>query len=342
MRSPLGPEIAEADRALIKLSDQQYALLDLMRRCPRVEVSGCAGAGKTLLAARKAQLLAEQGFATLLTCFNSRLADYLRRSLEGVDGLEVRSFHQLCRRRARQAEIPLDWPLEQNGAFFEETMPDALRRSADKLGPALDAIVIDEGQDFAQSWWGPLLGLLHDPEGSVLYVFYDDNQALYTRPRGLPEGLVPFTLNQNWRNTRRINALVEEFYRGEPILCMGPEGIVVELRLADSAQGLRDEVRRVLERLVRVEEVATNDIVVLTPHAVATSGLLGPLGGGFHILEEPYGQDTVRLSSVHHFKGFESRVVVLAGVPRGDGSRPELMYVGCSRARAHLVVIESS
>jgi hypothetical protein len=45
--------------------------------------------------------------------------------------------------------------------------------------------------------------LLWDPEEGVLWVFYDDNQALYRRPRGLPAGMDHQPLLEVWRNSAR-------------------------------------------------------------------------------------------------------------------------------------------
>src|SRR5262249_40697943 len=145
---PLIVAVNEADEAIIRLSEQQFTILDYMRSHRRVAVSGCAGSGKTVLAVAKAKELAAQGFRVLLTCFNRALAAHLEEVVEGVTGLEVRSFHQLCRRLATEAEVALDWPAQPTVDFFERDLPEALVRAADRLGTRYDAIVADEAQDF--------------------------------------------------------------------------------------------------------------------------------------------------------------------------------------------------
>ena len=48
----------------------------------------------------------------------------------------------------------------------------------------------------------------------------------------------------------------------------------------------------------------------------------------------------IQVSSVHTFKGLESRVVILAEVQPEKGKIPDsLLYVACSRARTHLIVL---
>src|SRR5690606_23055279 len=67
-----------------------------------------------------------------------------------------------------------------------------------------DAIVVDEAQDFAESWWRPLLSALRDPEVDGLYVYSDENQRLFPRFGRPPIQLVPLVLDHNLRNTQEI------------------------------------------------------------------------------------------------------------------------------------------
>ena len=75
--------------------------------------------------------------------------------------------------------------------FFERILPEALLAALDRLPRRFDAIVVDEGQDFLDSWWVPLMLSLADPEGGILYVFHDDNQKLYRRSSEFPAGDTP-------------------------------------------------------------------------------------------------------------------------------------------------------
>lgn len=336
IRSPLVSSIDEADWAIIQLSEQQKAVLDYMRAARRVEVSGCAGSGKTLLAAAKARELAGQGFKVLLTCYNKALAEHLNEGLAGLEGLMVTNFHQLCARLAGKAGIGLNWPAGPDPEFFGKRLPNALLKVVERIGPQFDAIIVDEGQDFAAAWWDPLLYLLTDPDAGIFYVFYDDNQSLYGRPVGLPPGSTQFPLNQNWRNTHEINSKILEYYRGPDIHCMGPHGPAVQV--IDVTGTLRSELSKVLFNLHRSEGVPAHDITVLTPSTPSTSGLVGDVGQ-FRVTEGPAKDADVRISSIHGYKGLDAKVVILAGVSDRIDRWRELMYVGCSRARSCLVVL---
>ena len=69
-----------------------------------------------------------------------------------------------------------------------------------------DSIVVDEAQDFADSWWSPLLGALYDDEEGGLYVYSDENQRIFARFGRPPVPLVPLVLDHNLRNTKQIHA----------------------------------------------------------------------------------------------------------------------------------------
>jgi len=48
----------------------------------------------------------------------------------------------------------------------------------------------------------------------------------------------------------------------------------------------------------------------------------------------------VRYHSIYHFKGLEAPVVILAEFrPAPEQDAETLLYVGCSRARHHLVIL---
>jgi len=337
VRQPLGAVVHETDEQIISLSEQQYRVLDLLSRNRRVQVSGPAGSGKTLLAVEKATRLARQGAKVLVTCFNRPLADFLSSTLQNNDSiapdqrsrLKVANFHSLSFELCRQAGIR-NWTESQAG--------ELLFNAVDLVGPRFDAIVVDEGQDFEADWWMPISMLLTDPDDGILYVFYDSNQKIYRRPEELPEGLVPIPLNESWRNTEEIFHSVNEFYSGDEVRCMGPRGPEVQMEDMDDYTNVRQLLSRVLHRLVEEEELQPKDIVVLTTDAGLREELAGRVGA-FVLSKTPEGPRDVHLESVHRFKGLDAPAVLL--VDAGIATREEqdkLLYVGCSRARSFLVV----
>lgn len=343
LRQPLGPVLEGDDRELLRLTEEQFGVLDLLSRQRRVAVSGGAGTGKTVLALEKAKRLAAEGLDVLLTCFNRPLADHLRRSAGDVPRLTIANFHHLCWEMAHAAGLPLPDPAagDPPPGFFETTLPGALLTALDRLPRRFDAIVVDEGQDFLESWWKPLQLCLADPAGGILYVFHDDNQQVYRRVASFPQGMSEVVLHDNLRNTRRIHAVTSRFYRGEPLRAKGPEGYEVEPVCAETQASLVKAVAAILHRLVREEGVPASDVAVL--YGASAGGPLkrGDRIGSFWTTTDQQAEPTkVLLDSVRRFKGLERRVVVLAGIddlPRED--EQALLYVGLSRARTYLAVV---
>lgn len=68
-------EAGEAE--VVRLTQSQLHVLDMLRGQRRAAIRGPAGTGKTMLAREKARRLAAEGFATLLVCFNQPLARML-------------------------------------------------------------------------------------------------------------------------------------------------------------------------------------------------------------------------------------------------------------------------
>lgn len=345
LRQPLGVEVREAEREILRLTEQQLLLLRALARNRRVQVSGGAGTGKTILALEKARRLAEEGYRTLLTCFNRPLAQFLRASAGEVPNLTVLNFHQLCYEMAAKAELPLP---DREGPtppreYFEELLPRALEHALDRFpDQRFDAIVVDEGQDFHANWWLPLQLALTDPDDGILYVFYDDNQRIYGGASALPEKLVPVHLGENLRNTRAIHTLARRFYTGGELDASGPEGQAVESVEAADAAAIRRETKRVLHHLIRDGAIPPRDIAVLTGKALNRSALGADATiGAFRVTQDQDADpEAVLLETIHRFKGLERPVVVLTEIDEYlQRGQEELVYVGITRARAHLVVV---
>lgn len=349
LRDPrIGEEIGLESTSIIHYTQEQFQMLDMLAGRPRAAIRGCAGSGKTMLAIEKARRLAEEGFETLLTCYNRYLADEIRQNTPNVPRLKVRGFHSLCKEYASRTgrDKHADWNDETPG-FFDSVMPDALVEAVEAEGDALrfDAIVVDEGQDFKDTWWLALEMLLRDRENGVFYIFFDDNQLLYSRRQSLPVDELPYVMAINCRNTKRIHAAFSGFYRSDTkTLCRGPEGRVVVADLYDGTQkNLRAILTSTLTNLVDVEDVQPEDIVILSPGGLDKPPLAGMLNPGvFQLVDDPEAMDNaIHCTTIRKFKGLERPIVILLVPPENRGDN-ELLYVGMSRARNHLHLILAS
>lgn len=343
IRTPLKLRFDEEDRKVVELTRDQAWVLSFVVKRHRAAVTGPAGCGKTLLAISVAKRLAVAGHRVLLTCFNKRLAEHLRDSVEGVGGIHVAHFHALCVAFAQEAgiDLPPDRETGPGSTYFEHTLPGALAEAAERLGPRFDAIVVDEGQDFREWWWPALLSTHEDPDEGLLYVFADDHQNLYGGALPIAEEDRIGPICQNLRNTRRISEFVSVFYEGpeEPI-ARGPDGDPVQILGYEDDEGLARLLGVVLTNLVQEERVPLEDIAVLTPSGAGKSRLRARERVDGFRLSERVEPDAVLATSIHAFKGLERPVVILAEL--GDKHLEDLkryLYVGASRARNHLIVL---
>ena len=345
IRHPLVAEQARRDEtALIHLTEQQYRYLHFLSGRRRAAISGCAGSGKTLLAVEKARRLADEGLKVLLTCFNRPLAEHLRDVLGYGRFFDVFNFHHLCHHLGQQAGLPVEYegPGAPSDEYFDR-LPSILLEAIGQLGPQYDAIIVDEAQDFEAEWWELLLWLLHDPDNGILYVFYDDNQALYTKHSPIPVDDPPYMLGQNCRNTRRIFEAVSRFYESQtqPEV-LGPEGQPVEVIDYAGERAGEAALRKVLHRLLHEHHFKPEEIAVLTARGAQTSRILGKRLGNVQLTDQLSPQaGEVLATTIRRFKGLERPVVVLCEIDETlkPGRINSLMYVGASRAKAYLVVL---
>jgi hypothetical protein len=343
IRTPLKLEFDEEDRKIVELTDDQAWILSFIAHRERAVVTGPAGSGKTLLAIQIARRIAESGRTTLLTCFNRRLAEYLRSSTEGVAGLDVAHFHELCARTAREAGLTLPAvSVEPGSPYFERELPDLLARAASRLEPRYDAMVVDEAQDFREWWWPSLLSLHRRPDDGMLYLFADDNQNLYGGALPVADAKTRCPpLPANLRNTKAIHDFVSVFYTGGTrATAKGPPGRSPEILGYRDDDDLAHLLAVVLHNLVEGERVPLEDIVVLTPSGKEKSRLRSRERVDGFRLSDAVEPGAVLTASVHGFKGLERPVVILAEL--GDKHLEDLgsyVYVGGSRARNHLIVL---
>jgi hypothetical protein len=335
LRAPLAFELAEEQRRLYRLTEQQYHVLDMLSRQSRVAIAGCAGSGKTFLAAEKARRLTAQGFRVLLVVFNVLLAEYLRRGLADVPGVTVRAFYGLCRDVAEAAGLEIaDEPEPGAEGKYYSGLAAAFADHADLMAGRFDALIVDEGQDVSADWWLPLQILLVDPDRSPLYVFFDDNQKLFPVPTGLPFLNEPFLLTENCRNTKRINERVMRYYSGGTMTAIGPEGLPVDRHTYETERELLAQLDEAVASWVGEAEVSPEDVALLTARGAHRSALwkIDTLGG-IRLTDDPWERNRILRCSVFRFKGLERMVVGLCEL---DGAREQALYVGLSRPSVFL------
>jgi hypothetical protein len=330
---------AEADR----LTLEQATLLRVTRLLNRVEVRGGAGSGKTVLALTQARQLTRgrgdrKAQRVALVCYSRGLAAYFKRVVATWDRRHRPAFVGTF------AELGLKWGApdgtRDNSDFWEIELPALMKDLAAALpdGQRFDSVIVDEGQDFADSWWAPIMSALKDQETGGLFVYSDENQRIFKRFGAPPVPLVPLILDHNLRNTRQIG---EAFNPLAPMRMRlmggdGPEVEFVHSTAADAVSNADEQVDRLLEAGWKSQEVMLLTTGRRHPVQIERGSESDPAAYWRSFWDE----DDVFYGHVLGCKGLERRAVVLCINEDTLGGRSrERLYVGLSRATDQLVVV---
>lgn len=358
-RPLMAVQLEVEERVRLQLTEQQGRVLRAISSRKRASICGGAGTGKTLLAMERSRALAKAGNRTLLICYNRLLADFMKVACEGESNLFAMTYHQLCEWRVNLArersgrelleEAKATYAARTSQDLFDVQLPYALALSAEVLEDRFDAVIIDEGQDFREEYWIGVELLLRDEVSSLLYVFYDQNQSLYTKARSMPVKDEPFVLSFNCRNTASIHQLAYGFFSGDATdPPPGNPGVPIAMLTAPTAASQAEALHAAIVNLLVQERVHPRQIGVLVcgqPKEAFMSALRGrPLPRGVAwSFEGPALADGIRVDTVRRFKGLEADVVFLWGidsVPTEDSK--EILYVGISRAKSRLTLVGSA
>lgn len=356
----VGPEISFISDSLLELTEQQVEVFAGLYLQRRVLVMGVAGSGKTFLALHRALAFARSGQRTLFVCFNNALARWIQWQVE-IDSqtrgyqsrLFIRNFHRLAKELVDESGLDFtpSSGTRRSDLFWDEEVPDLLEQAVwiqDSIGKDVryDALVIDEAQDFSQSWWYVLVqSLLRNKEGAI-YAFMDPNQSL----RG--ESQVPpikfdtvFNLSINCRNTRRIaRASASVLDLSAPSSPGAPIGPPLVIHRATSPESRKRLLFNEIHRLLVVERLDPAQLALIGPTTKA-NGSVADMGDveGTRLVTSPHAWREgggILVTTSRSFKGLEADVVVLYDLGRFSNLfQKRDLYVACTRAKSLLVAI---
>jgi hypothetical protein len=346
LRPRIGDVFERERRKIDELTQQQFRVLGSLRRHRRAAIVGGAGTGKTMLAMEKAQQLADDNLRVLFLAFNRNIVDWIENNLSN-ERITVSTYHSFVAKTQQLAgqnrSRNMDWD------EFISKAPDLLLEAAEiirrnKPEECFDAIIVDEAQDFEDSMWIPLPDLLKDPDNGIFYVFFDDNQRLYTQISNIPMERDPYYLTDNCRNTQRIHASMMPYaISNEDSYCDGPDGRDIEIIPVTDNKTAQKELQALLHRLVREENVRPEDIIILSPNSERTSLWKSDTILGNFALTWDMQSDmnmAIRVCTIYSFKGLESAVIILTELDKLRSEiASQLLYVGLSRARHHAIVL---
>ena len=335
---------AEREDRVERLTEEQAMILDVTRLLNRVEIRGGAGSGKTSLAVEQVRSLAtgrggQPAQRVALLCYSIGLASLFKRLTQSWRHNQRPAFVGTYEDLARYLGVE-ELGDRENTAFWENDLPAQMRGLVAELPPGrrFDSLVVDEGQDFADDWWLPLLGALRDQETGGLYVYSDENQRVFPRFGRPPVQLVPLVLDHNLRNTKQI---ADVFAPLTPVRMRcrggdGPDVTFVPCSASDAVDVADDQIDPLLDEGWRPEDVA----LITTGRRHQEQSWRQELDGQVGYWDSYWDADQVFYGHVLGFKGLERRVVVLCVNESDSHDRSrEKLYVGLSRATDRLIVV---
>ena len=344
-------------------------------------IHGVAGSGKTMILGYRAEYLAKASTPTakpiLILCFNEPLGVKLASVMDAKglsDKVHVRHFHSWCYRQltAFGQSLPA-----QGNSFYDGLVNNVIRAVDRKQIPSgqYQAVMIDEGHDFAPEWL-KLVTQMVDPATNSLLLLYDDAQSIYERARskqfsfksvGIQAQGRTTILKINYRNTKQIlqtaNLVASDLLTAEdkdddgipllkPISC-GREGqapIIIKLPT------LREEAFAIADHLANAQKegFAWGDLAVLCADAATRDLLARTLANRKMPVENRIGSgdfdptsNKIKVMTMKISKGLEFPVVALPGVghmPAAGEDEKEaarVFYVAATRATQKLLVTVS-
>ncbi|WP_353143515.1 3'-5' exonuclease [Acinetobacter pragensis] len=185
-------------------------------------LKGVAGSGKTLVLACRAKYLKTiyPDYKILVVCYNNSLCNHLRQMFgdDFNDKIEVLNFHSVVKKitNANLSMLKNEKQTEYNSRVGQILL-DYLDASGLSETERYDAILIDEGQDFAQEWIIGLSKLVKTESNNILFC-YDPAQNIFNRKKpswrsvGLQvQGKKPVELYKCYRNTKEILEIAKAF-----------------------------------------------------------------------------------------------------------------------------------
>jgi hypothetical protein len=324
---PLHVHAHGAEERIVRLTEDQMEMVDVVSAKPRVICSGGAGTGKTFLALELARRWTAEGMNVLLACRSPWLKNYLaaRFAMPKLTISLVGSTRTACRR-----------------AGLEH----------------FDALIVDEGQDmFDMDCLDNLDVVINGGLAEGRWCFFHDinNQAGLFGPPDQDafdylKSFNPFPapLFTNCRNTRVILKKVQESLGADMGIRGAGDGPKIREHQAASREESGALLEREITRLVEHGGLVPGNVTILSPVRFEEScvqTLPEEMRKGITALDEfsvrnlPCKQ--INFAKIWDFKGLENEAIIVVDLPQpgAQGSDIASHYVAMSRARSVLSLV---
>lgn len=368
IRGALYPELRVSWGATASVLDLEQDRIAHLPESGRYLVEGPAGSGKTLTLIARVRHLRQRRpqWRILVLCFSRVVADHLREALGPDPRLDVLHFHSWCWRMLDRAglEIPSPETPAEREAYWRHTIPQLMLEAfkAQRLvAGRAEAILVDDGHDFHDSWYDVILQAL-DPAANSLLIMSDPRQVTPAQcPRwpqlGITGASRQLRLGINYRVRHQILSAAEALTGGASTDLSSPDSSANSSGAPQPKGGFAPDVRRFATAaaehkrvLVWLRQRLSGGI---PPERILILGLLKPEMAELEVWLEDLGipsrliagrsvPGVVRVSTIHGAKGLEADFVVLLHAHQLEQLRPSearhLLYTVLTRARVQLSV----
>jgi len=343
---------------------------------------GVAGSGKTLVLAERAANIASKDKRVLIVTYNITLIHYiinhLKRARRRFDwkSIQIYHFHGFCSAYLRENNIP--WPTAVNTkSLLLQIVPNEVIRNKqkgfNKKNRQYDAILIDEGQDFNKLWYDCLCEFLSDNNELLLVI--DEKQNLYKRDNQWVDKMTGTKFRGRWRvlkqcfrfpkltidkanefANRFLSNIKSEIEEAQYELKFFTPHIIWKNINEDS--DVLPIVVKMVKFLIEEKHLHYEDIILLLPTHKEGWKFVKWFSGVLdykvnHVFEDEekqhehkwafkMGEEGIKMSTIHSFKGWEIPTVILITPKSGSGffgSLDQLIYSSITRARTNLIVL---
>ena len=359
-------------------TEMQQMMMESISRNPRMRIEGVAGSGKSHMVVWDALRLSRIGKNVAIACYNDLLATELKQDMDKVisndrirvekkyaqDGgvsygrVDVYAYSEWCEKYVRAAKLKIKKSGDRS-QYFDKELPQAFVKAQKILAKDkkkrekffYDAVIIDEGQDFASEWVDGFIGLLHNEEHGIVRFFYDPAQRLYASRNGIDNAQVDampvMVLNRGFRSTKRILEWVRKNtgFRLQAFDNIVLGDAVKEMQYSDGAEQVQMLSARI-DELMEKKKLSVSDILVVSMKSDRNSALknitderlVWNTSGDKSLVK-----DKINIVSVYRIKGLDATAVILADLEEpAEASKREdwkrCMLVGATRAKALLTV----
>lgn len=347
---PLSTKVEYSENNIIKLTEEQYRCIDGLRSNRRCLINGAAGTGKTILAIKNAKESVLDGKKVGFFCYNLLLENELRRHFTDseISPAYVGSLTKYIEDMLTKAGIVDISKVTDYKTFYSDELPSLALDYLAEHPVKFDKIIIDEAQDLLHgNYLFVIDALLTGGLKKGHWFFFGDfkYQTIYCRGSSYDSiydlledeaSFATFALTVNCRNNINIQNEMNKLVKTETEVLKKDTSLPqVKYITFDDGQEL-ELVEDELSKLI-ASGIPKKEITLLSPFKFENS--IASKIKKYKISPVTSDGNDITYSTIQGFKGLENSVIMLVDIQTYN--KPDLMYVGMSRARSVLYIFET-